>query len=145
MRPLLIWIATVAALSPVHATVGYGDQFAEYYPEIVNAQPVIEPGIPLEKEVVVSSPLRDRKATFVRSEGTKIPYDKSVGVITIESKNGPKQYLLLKKFRWAELKWINERLLYIDINIGHIAGIDAIFDAQDGKWLYRQSMSFETE
>jgi hypothetical protein len=101
----------------------------------------IPPGIPLEKDVTVWSEFRNRKATLVRSDATKIPYDKETGSITIESRDRPKQYIWLRGFRWVEIKWINDRLLYIDCDIGHIASVDAIFDAQTGKWIYRQSMS----
>jgi hypothetical protein len=85
------------------------------------------------------------KATLVRSDATKIPYDKEIGSITIESRNRPKQYIRLRRFRTVEIKWINDRLLYIYCDIGHIASVDAIFDAQTGKWIYHQSMSYEND
>ena len=102
----------------------------------------IPPEIPLEKDVTVWSEFRNRKATLVLSDATKIPYDKAIGSITIESRNRPNQYIRLRGFRTVEIKWINDRLLYIDCDIGHIASVDAIFDAQTGNWIYRQSMSY---
>jgi len=146
MRPLLISLTLAAAIAPVWATtVRYGDQFSDYYPVIVKEAPVLGPDIPLEKEVVVWSQFKNRKATLARSDGSKIPYEKEIGVVTVESKNGSKQYLLLKKFRTVELKWINDRLLLLSCNIGHMAGVEAIFDSQNGKWIYRQSMSYGDE
>jgi len=131
-----------AAVSVYAASVDYGNQFSDFYPEISTAAVAIPPEIPVEKDVTVWSEFRNRRATLVLSDATKIPYDKAIGSITIESRNKPNQYIRLRGFRTVEIKWINDRLLYIDCDIGHIASVDAIFDAQTGKWIYRQSMSY---
>ena len=131
-----------AAVSVYAASVDYGNQFSDFYPEISTAAVAIPPEIPVEKDVTVWSEFRNRRATLVLSDATKIPYDKAIGSITIESRNKPNQYIRLRGFRTVEIKWINDRLLYIDCDIGHIAGVDAIFDAQTGKWIYRQSISY---
>ena len=131
-----------AAVSVYAASVDYGNQFSDFYPEISTAAVAIPPEIPVEKDVTVWSEFRNRRATLVLSDATKIPYDKAIGSITIESRNKPNQYIRLRGYRTVEIKWINDRLLYIDCDIGHIASVDAIFDAQTGKWIYRQSMSY---
>ena len=131
-----------AAVSVYAASVDYGNQFSDFYPEISTAAVAIPPEIPVEKDVTVWSEFRNRRATLVLSDATKIPYDKAIGSITIESRNKPNQYIRLRGFRTVKIKWINDRLLYIDCDIGHIASVDAIFDAQTGKWIYRQSMSY---
>jgi len=143
MKAVLLAVFMLSAAIRVYGTnVDYGHQFSDLYPEISTAAVAIPPEIPLEKSVTVWSEFRNRQATLVLSEATKIPYDKAIGAITIESRDRPDQYIRLKGFRTVEIKWINDRLLYIDCDIGHIAGVDAIFDAHTGKWIYRQSMSY---
>ena len=143
MKTVVLAVFVFSAAVGAYATsVHYGNEFSDFYPEISAAAVAIPPGIPLEKDVTVWSEFRNRKATLVLSDATKIPYDKEIGSITIESRDRPNQYIRLRGFRWVEIKWINDRLLYIYCDIGHIASVDAIFDAQTGKWIYRQSMSY---
>lgn len=143
MKTVVLAVFVFSAAVGAYATsVHYGNQLSDFYPEISTAAVAIPPEIALEKDVTVWSEFRNRKATLVRSDATKIPYDKEIGSITIESRNRPKQYIRLRRFRTVEIKWINDRLLYINCDIGHTASVDAIFDAQTGKWIYRQSMSY---
>ena len=124
------------------ATSVYYGKHCKYCPEISTGAVAIPPGIPLEKDVTVWSPFRNRKATLVRSDGTKMDALDAVGSITIESRDRPKQYIRLRVFRRVTIKWINDRLLYIDCDVGHVVGVDAIFDAYTGKWIYRQEESY---
>jgi hypothetical protein len=143
MKTVVLAVFVFSAAVGAYATsVHYGNQFSDYYPEISTAPVEISPGIPLEEDVTVWSEFKNCKATLVRSDATKIPYDKEIGSISIECRDRPKQYIRLRRFRTVEIKWINDRLLYIYCDIGHIAGVDAIFDAQTGKWIFRQSMSY---
>ena len=143
MKTVVLAVFVFSAAVGAYATsVHCSNELSDFYPEISMAEVAIPPGIPLEKDVTVWSEFRNRKATLVRSDATKIPYDKEIGAITIESPNRPKQYIRLRRFRTVEIKWINDRLLYIYCDIGHIGSVDAIFDAQTGKWIYRQSMSY---
>jgi len=143
MKTVVLAVFVCCTAVGAHATsVHYGNQLSDFYPEISPAAVAIPPGIPLEDDVTVLSEFQNRKATLVRSDGTKIPYDKAIGSITIESRNRPTQYIRLRRFRSIEVKWINDRLLYINCDVGHTASVDAIFDAQTGKWIYRQSMSY---
>ncbi len=91
---------------------------------------------------MVWSPLKHHKAIFLRTDGTKVPYDQSIGNLTIESESGKKRYLSLKGFRHVEIHWINERLLYIRSNIGHVVSVNAIFDIEEGIWIYRKSEEY---
>jgi hypothetical protein len=143
MKTVVLAVFVLSAAVRVFATsLEYGSQFSDFYPEISAAAVANPPEIPLEKEVIMWSEFRNRKATLVLSDSTKVPYDKAMGSITIESRDRPNQYIRLRGFRTVEIKWINDRLLYIDCDIGHIASVDAIFDAQTGKWIYRQSISY---
>src|SRR5581483_462185 len=143
MKTVVLSVFVLSAAVGAYATsVHYGNQLSDFYREIAAAAVAIAPEIPLEKEIAVWSELHNRKATLVRSDATKIPYDKEIGSITIESRNRPKRYIRLRRFRAVEIKWINDRLLYINCDVGHTASVDAIFDAQTGKWIYRQSMSY---
>lgn len=135
-------IACTVSGAQAATQVLYSDQFSAYYPEVNHASAAFKSGTPLEKPVTELSPLKILKAIFTRTDGTKIPYEKSTGFITIESGAGEKQVIFLKRFRTVELKWINERHLHIVCDIGHSAAIDSIFDALDGKWIFRKSVIF---
>jgi hypothetical protein len=143
MKTIVLTVFLCSAAVGAYATsVHYGNELSDFYPEISTAPVTIPPGVPREKDVTVWSEFRNRKATLAQSDATKVPYDKEIGSITIESQDRPAQYIRLRRFRAVEIKWINDRLLYIYCDIGHIASVDAIFDAQTGKWIYRQSISY---
>lgn len=42
------------------------------------------------------------------------------------------------------MRWINDRLLYVWMNLGRIYSVDAIFDAIAGQWIYRSGIVYET-
>ena len=134
-----------AAQQEPDCTVIHNTEFSSYFPEIVEKAPELGPKTPLERPVAITSePFKHRKATLQRSDGSKVPYEEAIGVITVESRLEKKeQYLLLRRFRNIEMRWLNDRLLLIDINIGHTTSVDAIFDAESGRWLDRHAETYQ--
>lgn len=102
-----------------------------------------EAGLPLEREVSIASQLFE--ARMIRTDGSQIPYDRSEGMITISPLNGGEPiHIKLERFRSIEMRWINDRLLYVWMNLGRIYSVDAIFDAIAGQWIYRSGIVYET-
>lgn len=120
--------------------IRYSDDFASNYPQIVTTPPDIGADT-LDPPLILQSVRKSRTATLLQS-GLKVPYEKQVAVITIESAGGRKRFLVFRSFRAIDMKWVNDRLLYFDVDVGHIAGIQALFDAETGRWLYRQSVEY---
>ena len=104
-------------------------------------------GSPSEKVMRLNMPPSTKfiAMTLIRTNGTKVPYGESLGNIIINLEDGRVRYVQLKQFRDVQMNWINDRLLYINCNIGHIASVDAILDVEDNKWIYRKSVQFPNE
>lgn len=145
MRISMINVLLVAALSATAAqaetAVIYSDEFSDYYPEIVSSHPGMSAQFKWENLVVVDSPLKTHRASFMRTDGASVPQEKSVGTIVIRPPTGKMQFLFFKRFRSVSFSWINERLLHIESNIGHAGSVDAIYDALDEKWIFRKSVA----
>jgi hypothetical protein len=74
MKTVVLAVFVFGAAVGAYATsVHYGNELSDFYPEISAAAVAIPPEIPLEKDVTVWSEFRNRKATLVRSDATKIP------------------------------------------------------------------------
>ncbi len=98
--------------------------------------------IPLEPAVVVNSPIGSSTARVVRTDGTKIPYEDAEAHITVASAFGDTIYFKSKGFRTVDVQWIGERFLFISKGIGHIVGVEEIYDVVDKKWLVQQTVSY---
>jgi hypothetical protein len=114
---------------------------------IEKTKPVISSDVPLGEEVVAWAVRENygRKATFTQSDSSKVTYDKEIGVITIESPGGLKQYILARGFRVLTMKWINDRLLFINCDTGHVSAVEAMFDSDQGKWVYQRGIHWHLE
>ena len=135
-------ILIFVALQPI-PTIVYSDSFQDRYSEIVETRPQFEPGTPLESKIRnVRSPLEISIASVWRTDGAKVPYEDAEAHILIETKQGPHVYLRAKGFRSLNVSWIGERLLLIKRDIGHVAGIEEIFDLVDRKWILQQSVHY---
>jgi len=78
----------------------------------------------------------------LRTDGTKIPYENAEAHISIETELGDAIHITMKGFRSVSAEWIGERLLFIKRDIGHVAGIEEIYDVVDGKWVLQQSVHY---
>lgn len=54
-------------------------------------------------------------------------------------------WVAFSDFKSARISWINDKLLYLDCNIGHVPSVDAILDVENLKWIYRGSKSYNRQ
>ncbi len=135
-------LLTFIALQPIPA-VTYSDSFQDRYSEIVETSRQFGAGTPLEGKIRhVRSPLEISTASILRTDGAKVPYEDAEAHILIETEQGPHVYVIVKGFRSVSVSWIGERFLLIKRDIGHVAGIEEIFDLVERKWLIQQSVHY---
>jgi hypothetical protein len=48
-------------------------------------------------------------------------------------------------FRSIVASWITGKLVVIKLDIGHVAGVDAIYDSETDKLIYCESVSYDIE
>jgi hypothetical protein len=116
------------------------DQFQEYYPKI-GAKVKLD-GLELEKPIVVSSD-QCRKATVIRTCGDKYGYQNQKCLITFAGKGLDKPRIVsVANFRTVDVSWITGKLVLIDVNIGHVASTQSIYDVEKSAWVYQESLQY---
>lgn len=113
----ILGVTLWAIAAQAETAVIYSDEFSAYYPEIVASHPGMSAALNWEKPVVEESPLKTHRASFMRTDGTSVPQEKSIGTIVIRPPAGKMQFLFFKRFRSVSFSWINERLLHVEANI----------------------------
>ena len=97
----------------------------------------------LETPVVVWDLGHQRKITVVRTRGDRYGYERQKCVITIEGERLKKARVLsVLGFRVVKASWITEKLVFIDLDVGHVAGVQAIYDAEADKVIYCESVEY---
>jgi len=98
--------------------------------------------LPLEPAISVQTPNKQNTAINLRTDGAKFPYEDSQGVIQVNIAGKPPAWIKVNGFRTVDAKWINERLLFINLGIGRVAAVHAIYDTHAKQWLYQDSLSY---
>lgn len=121
----------------------YSDDFLDHYPTSSPGGFDLSPLAQEAPVVVWNGPDRERKVTVVRTDGTKYGYDEQKAVIRIEGRGlAQPEELSIKGFRVITVTWINDKLIFIDVNISHITNIQAIYDVEKQVWIYRESVQY---
>ncbi len=120
----------------------FSNDFREFYPAVIDASAGSLNDLPQEPAIAVASPHQIWNATITRTDGAKVPYDNSLGRIEVKSDGQPMTVIRIHGFRTVTVKWVNDRLLHIGLGLGHIAGVDAIYDTKDHRWVYQDSVSY---
>lgn len=123
------------------ADVTYSDAFRRHYP--VRGREFVIERYELEEPTVVWNQHYRRKATIRRTRGDTYPYEDQKCVITVEGQ-GLKQerFLSLADFRTVQVSWVTGKLMLLEVGIGHVAGVEAIYDVEKDLWVYRESVQY---
>src|SRR6266566_728973 len=80
------------------------------------------------------------------TRGDRYGYEQQKCVLTVEggSLKSPR-FLSVLAFRNVEASWITGKLIVIKLDIGHVAGVDAIYDAEADKLIYCESVTYIIE
>ena len=119
----------------------YSDDFRDHYPtrgrrfELSRYQ--------LEAPVVVWDENHLRRITVSRTRGDKYGYEQQKCVITIEGDDlkQPRSLSVLG-FRTVVCSWITGKLILIKLDIGHVAGVEAVYEVENDKIVYCESLSY---
>jgi hypothetical protein len=141
MVALCLWQVTGASAG---VTAVYSNDFHDHYPRV--GQRFDLSPYELEAPAVVWSEAHDRKITILRTRGDKYGYEQQKCVMTIEGSGltNPR-FLSVLSFRNVEASWITSKLILIKLDIGHAAGVEAIYDAEGDRLIYCESVSYYIE
>ncbi len=118
----------------------YSDSFSSHYP-IRGERAFDLSEYELEAPVVVWDSSHRKKATVFRTRGDK--YEDQKCIIRVEGRSLDKpRELSVTDFRTVTVSWITAKLILINLDIGHIAGVDAIYDVEKDSWIYQESVSY---
>jgi hypothetical protein len=142
-RILLSLCAVVSLALPADAPrVVFSDDFKDWYPEVIDAAAGALAGLPVEAPVTVASPHQLWTAVVTRTDGVAVPYERSLGRIEIAGDERPTTVIQVHGFRTVAVAWINDRLLRVNLGLGRVAEVEAIYDLQGRRWMYRDSLSY---
>ena len=136
-----LWHLTEASTA---TTAFYSDDFRDHYPKI-GRRFDLNP-YELEAPTVVWDSVHDRKITILRTRGDKYGYEQQKCVMTVEGRGlKSPRFLAVLAFRNVEASWITGKLIMIKLDIGHVAGVEAIYDVEGDKVIYCESVSYTIE
>jgi hypothetical protein len=139
----------IAAVSLVWNTYAAPTQRVEYssvLPELLAHVSKKACSLPTElrtkDKYVVASALGNWSATVLETDPVAVPYDKARACIQLQGSDGVVRSVTIGAFRTLRLQWLNERLLYLFTDVGHVAGVGQLLDVDDMKWLYARTESY---
>lgn len=144
---ILILVLTVLAgeKAAFFNPVMYGHDFSTHSAAI-QEQPINFPAdMPLAEPEYSVSPYKRYRAKRIEPVTEYSNHGDRVASIEVQRYSGEKSYIQLKDFRVIEMRWLNDRLLYIHANIGHVASMEYIYDAEVGEWIYSESVIYSTQ
>ncbi|UCG49788.1 MAG: hypothetical protein JSU94_08390 [Phycisphaerales bacterium] len=120
----------------------YTESFKSHYGRILRDEYVFPDHLKKAEIEEIASPRGLYRARMQTTDASVVPYDKAKAGIVFERYDGRRLYVLVEDFRTIKLRWINDRLVLLSCNIGHIAGVDQVLDVEAGKWIYQQGEQY---
>lgn len=125
--------------------IRYTDSFKSHYGTVMKAPYKFPEGAKLRKPTESHSRHKIWLARLQVTDAVVVPYDQAKASIVFERTDGKKRFLLIEDFRTTRLRWINDRLVYIFCDIGHIAGVGMVYDVEDDRWVYQKGEQYLRE
>jgi len=139
VKPRRITTSTMSSSGP-REQIQYSDEYREHYP--TRGRRFELDGFELEPPVVVWDAGHYRKITIVRLQAGKLgDYERGIITISGEGLDQPR-FLSLCDFRHVKASWVTEKLILIRLYLGRIAAVETIYDVEEDKFVYRQSLSY---
>lgn len=143
MFGFLLVLAAAPQVAEPSFSVYYSDTFSEWYSQILIEEPSFESGTPVIPAETIRSRLGTSKAEIVQTDAVQVPYDQSLAFITVTTELGAPIHIRTSRFRSVTLSWVGESLLVVTRDVGHVAGIEEIFDLDQRRWLLQRSLFYE--
>jgi len=80
-----------------------------------------------------------------QTDPVKVTYDQELAHIQITGESIRPLYLEVKNFRTVSLSWATDRILVIERDIGHEAGMEEVIDIVDRRWLSQKALLYTSE
>lgn len=148
-----LWAAATEQTAPsstLMSSVRFDTVRPEHLASVSNGTCSLPAELPTEPDYAVTSPSGVWSATVQRTDGARVPYDQAQACVRLRDRSGRLRSVTVGDrttsagtvFRDLRLQWINDRLLYIFVDVGHAAGVGQLLDIEDGKWLYAKTESY---
>jgi hypothetical protein len=122
----------------------YSDDFREHYPK-VGRKFDLRP-YQLAAPTVIWNETHDRMIAIRSTRGEIYGSEQQKCVLTIEGLGlKSARFLSVLGFRRVEASWITGKLILIKLDIGHVAGVEAIYDAEADKLIHCESVTYIIE
>lgn len=140
---LAILALVTSALSALKTEVRikYTDGFRDSYSRKRKSEYEFPAGLTREEEREIASPEKSYTLT-IQIARPKSGYNEATASIVIIGQSKQKCFIVTKNFRRIKVSWINDRLIYINRDIGHVAGIGEVFDVEEKRWLYQKGQTY---
>jgi hypothetical protein len=120
--------------------VAYSNDFREHYPKVGRIFDLSR--YERETPAVVWNSAHEGKITIQRTRGDRYGYDQQRCVISVEGNNlKVPRYLSVRNFRAVTASWVTDKLILIKLDLGHVAGVEAIYDAERDTLIYCESVT----
>ena len=81
-------------------------------------------------------------ATFTTHHFGPTTNSRGKTVVAVNLRNGSNTYLSFDATKSLDVKWLNERLIYIEAWWGRLGASELVFDALEGRFLYRKIATY---
>jgi len=81
-------------------------------------------------------------ASVQETDPVVVPYDQARACIQLRGRDGLRLGITLGDFRTLRIQWVNERLLYLSTDVGHVAGVGQLLDVEEMKWVYAMTQLY---
>lgn len=147
MKPTLVSIVAALSLFTVAFAASMEVRYASVRPEHqahVSKEPCSLPkDLRTKEKYALASAYENWSATVLETDPVVVPYDQARACITLHGRDGATRSVTIGTFRTLRLQWLNERLLYVFTDVGHIAGVGQLLDVDDMKWVYARTEYYQ--
>jgi hypothetical protein len=119
--------------------VSYGAVLPEHQAKASTASCALSKTLTTLKSYVVASPNGGWSATVEQTDPVVVPYGEAQACVNLRSGAGMTRSVTVRDFRTLEVTWISDRLLYLFTDVGHVAGVGQLLDADALEWLYAKT------
>ena len=139
-RLVLAAIITLAAVAAPLAQIRYDAVSPAHLAKASSVPCALDKTLKTLSQQVLASPMGTWTAVIEQTDPVSVPYDQAKGCIKLSTSQSNRTIsVTIGAFRTLQLTWINERLLYVFTDVGHVAGVGQLLDVEEAKWIYAKT------
>lgn len=139
---LLLFTFSSALLSATNGDVfvNYSDRFKSKYPLLSSSHDL--KSVPTEGIREFRDERGMMTASLLRTDGSKVPYDKAKANISVFGQGVNPIRISIADFRTVTIQWLGSNIVYIYVDVGHIAATESLLNVRERRWIYQKSISY---